>query len=31
MKNVAMMGGLLILAANGPGGASVDAARARKA
>jgi putative oxidoreductase len=31
LKNVAMMGGLLILAANGPGGASVDAARARKA
>ena len=31
LKNVAIMGGLLILAANGPGGASVDAARRRKA
>ena len=31
MKNVAIMGGLLILAANGPGGASVDASLARKA
>ena len=30
-KNVAIMGGLLILAANGAGGASVDASRARKA
>lgn len=30
-KNVAIMGGLLILAANGPGGASIDASRARKA
>ena len=30
LKNVAIMGGLLILAANGPGGASVDASRARK-
>jgi putative oxidoreductase len=30
MKNVAIMGGLLILAANGPGGASVDASLARK-
>ena len=30
-KNVAIMGGLLILAANGPGGASIDASGARKA
>src|ERR1700732_1209514 len=30
-KNVAIMGGLLILAANGAGGASVDASRARNA
>jgi len=30
LKNVAIMGGLLILAANGPGGASVDASRASK-
>jgi putative oxidoreductase len=31
LKNVAVMGGLLILAANGTGGASVDATRSRKA
>jgi putative oxidoreductase len=31
LKNVAIMGGLLILAANGAGGASVDASRAPKA
>ena len=31
LKNVAIMGGLLILAANGAGGMSVDANRARKA
>jgi uncharacterized membrane protein YphA (DoxX/SURF4 family) len=31
LKNVAIMGGLLILAANGAGGASLDASRARKA
>lgn len=31
LKNVAIMGGLLILAANGAGGMSVDASRARKA
>jgi putative oxidoreductase len=30
-KNIAIMGGLLILAANGPGGASIDASRGRKA
>ncbi|MGH9745409.1 MAG: DoxX family protein [Candidatus Acidiferrales bacterium] len=30
LKNVAIMGGLLILAANGAGGASIDAARASK-
>jgi putative oxidoreductase len=30
-KNVAIMGGLLILAASGAGGMSVDASRARKA
>jgi uncharacterized membrane protein YphA (DoxX/SURF4 family) len=31
LKNVAIMGGLLILAASGAGGMSVDASRARKA
>ena len=31
LKNVAIMGGLLILAANGAGAMSVDASRARKA
>jgi uncharacterized membrane protein YphA (DoxX/SURF4 family) len=31
MKNVTIMGGLLILAANGAGGYSVDRARAAKA
>jgi putative oxidoreductase len=31
LKNLAIMGGLLILAANGPGGLSVEAARAKKA
>jgi putative oxidoreductase len=30
LKNFAIMGGLLLLAANGAGGASVDASRARK-
>jgi putative oxidoreductase len=30
MKNFAIMGGLLLLAANGAGGASVDASRGRK-
>jgi putative oxidoreductase len=30
LKNISIMGGLLILAANGAGGASVDASRARK-
>jgi len=30
LKNVAIMGGLLILAANGAGGASIDASRASK-
>jgi putative oxidoreductase len=31
LKNFALMGGLLILAANGAGSASIDASRARKA
>ena len=31
MKNFAIMGGLRILAANGPGAMSVDASRARRA
>ena len=31
LKNLGIMGGLLILAANGPGAYSVDARRARKA
>ncbi len=30
MKNVAVMGGLLLLAANGAGGASIDASRGSK-
>ncbi|HSY60047.1 MAG TPA: DoxX family protein, partial [Terriglobales bacterium] len=30
LKNISIMGGLLVLAANGAGGASVDASRARK-
>jgi len=30
LKNFSIMGGLLVLAANGAGGASVDASRARK-
>jgi putative oxidoreductase len=30
LKNISIMGGLLILAANGAGGASADASRARK-
>jgi len=29
LKNVAILGGLLLLAANGPGGASVDTSRSR--
>lgn len=31
LKNFAIMGGLLILAANGPGAMPVDASRARRA